>query len=193
MFLDRDGVLNRAVVRNGKPYPPDAISEFEILPGVHEALDLFKSMGFLTVVVTNQPDVRTGKQSQERVEEFHSLLRGELPIDDIRVCYHIDEDNCDCRKPKPGMLLDAARDLGIDFGKSIMIGDRWRDIKAGLAVGCQNFLIDYCYSENVRLLNCEFRTVGSLLEAAELIHEQNQYTRPRTSDPSRRIRNMQRQ
>ncbi len=170
-FLDRDGVLNRAFVRNGKPYPPQTMAEFEILPGVCEALEILKGLGFLTVVVTNQPDVRTGKQTLERVESFHTILREALPIDDIRVCYHVDEDGCDCRKPKAGMLLDAARDYQIACEQSVMIGDRWRDIMAGETAGCQNFLIDNGYSEGIGFYRCRFRKVSNLLEAAAIIAE----------------------
>ena len=169
VFLDRDGVLNRAFVRDGKPYPPYEIDEFEILPGVRDALELFKAMGYLTVVVTNQPDIKTGKQTSGKIESFHRVLTQQLPIDDIRMCCHTDDDNCYCRKPKPGMLLAAAEDLKIDCQRSVMVGDRWRDVKAGAAAGCQNFLIDYGYAETIDLDEYQFQKVTDLLEAARLI------------------------
>ena len=104
VFLNRDGVLNRAIVRAGKPYPPDSAAAMEILPGVREGLVALKRAGFLLIVVTNQPDVAKGVQSREAVEAIHARLRSKLPLDDILVCYHRDEDKCGCRKPAPRLL-----------------------------------------------------------------------------------------
>ena len=142
VFLDRDGVLNRALERAGKPYPPRTPEELEILPGVPEALALLKARGFLLIVVTNQPDVARGTQRREIVEAIHQRLREVVPVDDIRICYHDDDDLCDCRKPKPGLLVSAANDWGIDLAASFMVGDRWRDIEAGQRAGCTTILID---------------------------------------------------
>jgi D-glycero-D-manno-heptose 1,7-bisphosphate phosphatase len=147
VFLDRDGIINQSIVRDGKPYPPGSAAELEILAGVRDALVSLRNAGFLNIVVTNQPDVATGKQKIEIIEAMHRRLRLELALDDIKVCYHTDADGCDCRKPKPGMLLQAAREFGIDLGQSFMVGDRWRDIAAGQASGCTNFFIDYGYRE----------------------------------------------
>ena len=147
VFVDRDGTLNRAVVVDGKPYPPSTIGEFELLPGVREGLVSLKAAGYLVVVVTNQPDVATGRQSSEVVDAMHTKLRSKLPIDDIRVCFHTDEDGCGCRKPLPGMLLAAADELGIDLSSSYMVGDRWRDIEAGQAAGCRTIFIRSGYTE----------------------------------------------
>ena len=147
VFLDRDGVINASLVRDGKPYPPAGLEEFRILPGVAEAIRSLHEAGFVVVVVTNQPDVPTGIQTREVVEAIHSSLVNELLIDEFRVCYHTDADNCACRKPKAGMLLEAAHDLGIDLTQSFMVGDRWRDIEAGKAADCYTFFIDYGYEE----------------------------------------------
>lgn len=148
VFLDRDGVINRAVVRDGKPYPPDSVAELEILPGVPQALAALRAAGFLNVVVTNQPDVATGKQRREVVEAMHARLARELAVDAIKVCYHAAADGCACRKPKPGMLLEAASDHGIDLATSYLVGDRWRDVAAGQAAGCRAaYFIDYGYRE----------------------------------------------
>lgn len=147
VFLDRDGVLNRAVVRQGKPYPPAGLDELEIVPDVPEALAILKAEGFLLLVVTNQPDVARGTQQRSVVESIHEALRAELPIDDFFVCYHDDGDNCACRKPKPGLLLQAAEKYGLDLRSCYLIGDRWRDIEAGHAVGCNTIWIDRGYSE----------------------------------------------
>ncbi len=147
VFLDRDGVLNRNVVRNGRPYAPSRVDDFVILPGVPAAVGALREAGYLAIVVTNQPDVGSGLQSREVVEAMHARLQREVPIDDLEVCYHIDNDNCGCRKPKPGMLLRAAGLHGIVLSRSWMIGDRWRDIDAGQAAGCRTVFVDYGYEE----------------------------------------------
>jgi len=147
VFLDRDGVVNRALVRRGKPYPPVTAEGVEILPGAAAALRRLKAAGYLLVVVTNQPDVARGAQSRSEVDAIHARLASELPIDDFRVCCHDDGDACSCRKPKPGLILDAARDHDVDVGASVMVGDRWRDIEAGRRAGCATVFLDYGYQE----------------------------------------------
>jgi len=146
-FLDRDGVLNRALIRDGRLYSPSGLHEVEIPPGVPEACERLRHDGFLLVVVTNQPEVARGHLARRAVEEINDFLRKRIRLDDVRVCYHDDEDGCDCRKPKPGMLLAAARDWGIDLGRSFMIGDRWRDIEAGRRAGCRTVFIKRGYAE----------------------------------------------
>ncbi len=167
VFLDRDGVLNRALVRDGKPYPPRSVDEVEILPGAPEALERLQAAGFLTVVVTNQPDVASGKQRREVVEAINAHLRAHLPIDAVKICYHLDEHRCECRKPKPGMLLQAASELRIDLAQSYLIGDRWRDIAAAQAAGCKAYFIDWGYLE--KRPDEPYVAVKSLEEAADLI------------------------
>lgn len=148
VFLDRDGVINRSLVRDGKPYAPTQISEFELLPGVPAALSLLRQNGFLNIVVTNQPDISTGKQKREDLDALHARLQKELAIDAFKVCCHVDAEGCACRKPKPGLLLEAAQEWGIDLGASYMVGDRWRDVAAGQHAGCKtSFFIDYGYAE----------------------------------------------
>ena len=150
VFLDRDGVLNRAFVRAGKPYPPQTLDEFEILPGVEAAARLLKGEGFALVVATNQPDVAKGTQRREVVEAMHDRLRSQLPLDAIKVCWCIEGPGCTCYKPKPGMLLDAAGEFDLDLKRSFMVGDRWRDVGAGRNAGCFTILIDRGYDEPVR-------------------------------------------
>jgi D-glycero-D-manno-heptose 1,7-bisphosphate phosphatase len=167
VFLDRDGVLNKPIVRDGKPYPPRSLEEVSIPPGTKEALERLRAAGFLNVVVTNQPDVGAGKQPRQVVDAINEHLRATLPIDGIKVCYHIEADDCSCRKPKPGMLVEAARELGIDLGRSSLVGDRWRDVAAAQEAGCRAYFIDYAYSE--KRPSPPYITVGSLSEAAGLI------------------------
>ncbi len=148
VFLDRDGVINRARVRDGKPYPPASLDELDILPGVGDAMRRLHAADFQLVVVTNQPDVARGTQRRETVEAMHAKLRESgLPIDAFYVCYHDGPANCACRKPRPGMLTAASADLRIDLECSYLVGDRWRDIEAGQRAGCTAFFLDYGYDE----------------------------------------------
>jgi D-glycero-D-manno-heptose 1,7-bisphosphate phosphatase len=166
VFLDRDGTINAAVVRDGKPYPPASLDELVILPGADRAIAALRTAGFRTIVATNQPDVALGKQRREVVEAINAALRARLAIDDVRVCYHAEPDGCACRKPKPGLLLDAARDWQIDLARSFMVGDRWRDVDAGRAAGCRTILIESGYAE--RRSEPDF-SVSSLAEACTII------------------------
>ena len=167
VFLDRDGVINRAVVRDGKPYPPHGLSGLEILPGVEEALQALHHAGWLLIVITNQPDVARGTASRADVEAINHALQQGLPIDEFRTCYHDSHDGCDCRKPLPGALLAAARSHGIDLASSYMVGDRWRDTEAGERAGCKTIFIDYGYNE--KQPETFTHRVGNLREAADII------------------------
>jgi D-glycero-D-manno-heptose 1,7-bisphosphate phosphatase len=165
VFLDRDGVLNRAIVRNGKPYPPPSVEAVEIPPDVAGSLARLKAAGYRLVVVTNQPDVAKGTQTRAGVEAINAALAAQLPLDEFRVCYHQDADQCECRKPKPGLLLQLPMH---DLGRSVMVGDRWRDIEAGQRAGVRaTILIDNHSGEP-----CDVEPsarVESLGEAAEWI------------------------
>lgn len=167
VFLDRDGVINRAVVRDGKPYPPANLAELEILPGVAEALGALHKAAFMLIVVTNQPDVARGTTPMAVVEEINNHLVSCLPIDEFRTCYHDSGDGCDCRKPLPGAIITAAGKHGIDLGESYMVGDRWRDIEAGQRAGCKTIFIDYGYQEK-QPESVNYR-VRSLKEASKII------------------------
>jgi D-glycero-D-manno-heptose 1,7-bisphosphate phosphatase len=167
VFLDRDGVLNRAVVRDGKPYPPSSISDLRLLPGVREACRMLREAGFALILITNQPDIARGTANAGEVGEMHSRIRRFLQLDDVRVCPHDDDARCDCRKPKPGLLLEAAQTWDIDLGSSFVVGDRWRDVEAGQRAGCRTIFVDYGYQE--RQPDGPFQRVRSLLEAANWI------------------------
>jgi D-glycero-D-manno-heptose 1,7-bisphosphate phosphatase len=172
VFLDRDGVINKAIVKNGKPYPPSKLEDVVFPLGTLEAINSIRSSGYLVIVVTNQPDVAKGIQNRETIEAIHDVIRQQLQVDDIKVCYHVDEDNCCCRKPKPGMILDAAKEYTIDLKRSYMIGDRWRDIEAGKAAGCKTILVHPEFAYNEMQAQGMITTVGSLYEAATVILSQ---------------------
>ncbi len=167
VFLDRDGVINRALIRNGRPYPPASVAELEVLPGVLSALSRLRAAGYRLVVVTNQPDVARGKTTRGAVEALHAVLQAQLPLDEFRVCYHDDWHRCECRKPAPGLLLAAARESGLDLSASFIIGDRWRDIEAGRRAGCHTIFIDYGYSE--KQPTAPDARVKSLAEGVEVV------------------------
>ena len=147
VFLDRDGVLNEIELRGGTPHPPAGVEQLRLLPGVVEACYRLRELGFALVVVTNQPDIARGKQTRDEVDRMHDVLRARLPLDEIVVCPHDDADDCPCRKPRPGMILDAATRLDLDPGESVCIGDRWRDVEAGKRAGVMAIFVERGYGE----------------------------------------------
>lgn len=169
VFLDRDGVLNRAAVKDGKPYPPAGVDAVEIPPGVVEAVQRLKDASFVLIVVSNQPDVARGATPKATVEEINEYLAKRMPIDRFIMCYHDSGDGCDCRKPAPGMLISGAQEFDIDLASSYMIGDRWKDIEAGQSAGCRTIFIDNGYAER-QPESPDFRA-RSLAEAASIIIE----------------------
>ncbi len=152
VFLDRDGTLNRQIIRDGKPYPPNTLAEFELFPGVPEACAALAAAGYLLVVATNQPDIGRGTQSASVVASMHSRLFSLVPsIDHIEICsapgQGVPHPSDYRRKPAPGMLLDAALLLDLDLSRSWMVGDRWRDIDCGKRAGVRTVFIDFGYDE----------------------------------------------
>jgi D-glycero-D-manno-heptose 1,7-bisphosphate phosphatase len=168
VFLDRDGVLTLALVRDGKAYAPTTPGEMEIDADAPAALARLKAAGFLLVVITNQPDVARGITRREDVECMHAILRAALPLDAFFVCFHDNQDMCACRKPQPGLLLEAAAAHAIDLARSFMVGDRWRDVEAGAAAGCRTVWIDRGYTEQAPA-NVPDARVDSLRAAADWI------------------------
>jgi D-glycero-D-manno-heptose 1,7-bisphosphate phosphatase len=173
VFLDRDGVLNKPVVRDGKPYPPKCMAELEIINGVKEGVQQLKACGFILILVTNQPDVARGTTSAELVSEMNSFLQRKLILDDVYCCMHDSTDNCTCRKPKPGMIISAAEKWNIDLSLSYIIGDRWRDIETGKNAGIKTVLIDYQYDE--KYVEPDF-VCSSFMEAVERINSNEHYS-----------------
>jgi D-glycero-D-manno-heptose 1,7-bisphosphate phosphatase len=170
VFLDRDGVLNEVELRDGTPHPPAGVEQLRLLPGVVEACYRLRQLGFALVVVTNQPDIARGKQTLDEVDRMHDALRARLPLDDIVVCAHDDVDDCPCRKPRPGMILDAAARLHLDLGESVCVGDRWRDVEAGKRAGVMAIFVDRGYGER-RPTDAD-AVVTSLPAAVEVIESQ---------------------
>jgi len=173
VFLDRDGVLNPPVIRDGLPFPPTTVEEFEVYPEVADGCARLKAAGFILVVVTNQPDVGRGTQDRKAVDAMHAKLCVGVPsLDAIEVCYHAGSkygDPCVCRKPKPGMLLRAATKHDIDLKRSFLVGDRWRDVDCAHAAGCRAVFIDHGYREPLRE-KPEF-TVTTFGEAVAIISQ----------------------
>ena len=147
VFLDRDGVLNRSRLIDDVPRPPASAEELELLPGVEAACRRLGGAGLMLIVVTNQPDIARGTQTEAEVDAINRRLAELLPLDEIRVCPHDDADRCACRKPAPGMLVEAARTHGIELERSVMVGDRWRDVEAGRRAGCKTVFVDRGYDE----------------------------------------------
>ena len=170
VFLDRDGVITKALVREGKPYAPTDLSQLELAQEASKALLRLKQRGFLLIVVTNQPDVARGLTRLEMVAAMHEKLATQVPVDDFFVCYHDDADCCACRKPSPGLLLQAAEKHGIDLERSFMIGDRWRDVEAGQRAGCRTIMLDRGYRERQPAQAPNLRA-SSLTEAIDWILE----------------------
>jgi len=163
VFLDRDGVLTEVTVRDGHPYPPQSLTDLTIYPDVRDSLIRLKEAGFALVVVTNQPDVARGTQTRDVVDAMHAHLLATLPLDECRVCYHDDADGCACRKPRPGLLTAAPHH---DLPRSVIVGDRWRDVDAGRNAGCRTVFIDRGYAEPSSAPDVR---VGSLTEAVDWI------------------------
>jgi D-glycero-D-manno-heptose 1,7-bisphosphate phosphatase len=141
VFLDRDGGLNETTVLNGKPDWPLDLREVVITPGTLAALEALKREEFLVIVVTNQPDVARGKASRADIDKVNAQLSATLPLDAIEAWEHDDNAQCDCGKPKPGMILRARDKFYLELGSSFIVGDRWRDTEAGRRASCRTALI----------------------------------------------------
>jgi D-glycero-D-manno-heptose 1,7-bisphosphate phosphatase len=147
VFLDRDGVLNEAILRDGKAFSPSTIEEMTVVEDALPALNALRTNGFRLIVVTNQPDIARGNLSRKHLDAMNAHLRCLLPLDAVEVCAHDNDDLCDCRKPAPGLLLKAAERDGIDLTESFLVGDRWSDIEAGHRAGCRTVLIGNGYGD----------------------------------------------
>lgn len=171
-FLDRDGVINKSLIKNNKPLAPRNLKEFKIIKGVKESLIKLKKKGFVNIIITNQPDARKQSLNKKEIYQMHEIILKELSVDDIFVCFHNDKDNCLCRKPKPGLVYLAVKKWKINLKKSFLIGDRWRDIELASFLGMKSFFIDYGYQEKIPK-NYNYK-VKSLKDAINIIYENNE-------------------
>lgn len=165
VFLDRDGVVNKVLIVDGKVYSPRALEYFHWEIGIQDAIRKLKDMRFMVIVVTNQPDIARGNMSQYSLDAMTNKIYSTLSVDAVLVCPHDDRDECTCRKPKAGMILEAIKKWDIDCQSSFVIGDSWKDMVAGQAAGCTTILLDRFYNQETE---CDHK-VGSLEEAANLI------------------------
>ena len=168
VFFDRDGVLNEADVRNGKPHPPSGARELRIVPDARMAVASVRNAGLYAIAITNQPDVARGSTTRESVEEINELVAAGLRLDGVYSCFHDDADHCDCRKPKAGLLRQAADDFNVDLSGSYMVGDRTKDVECGRAAGCTTVFIDFGYAETPAHVRADV-IAQSLPEAIEAI------------------------
>ena len=154
VFFDRDGVLSQVFFRDGKPVAPLDPKDFKLVPDAESCVKNLSAAGYVLVVVTNQPDVVRGWLAPEALEAMNAMLLrklgGPAGIRSIYICPHDNQDNCSCRKPKPGLLLKGAEEWNIDLGASFMIGDRKVDVDAGKAAGCKTLLIEADYNRGVQ-------------------------------------------
>lgn len=167
VFLDRDGVLNEPIVQDGVPHPPATVNDLVVAPGADAACRTLRRAGLLLIMVTNQPDLARGTTTRAAVEAINDVLRRELGLDDVFMCPHDDADDCQCRKPRPGLLLDAAARWSVRLDASVMVGDRWRDVEAGRQAGCATVLVRRGYEE--RPMTRPDRVVATLGEAVSWI------------------------
>ena len=171
IFLDRDGVINKSIIANGKPYAPLLFEDFVFYEDTKKAIVVIQSLDYKTIIVTNQPEINKGNLNHEELKRMNDRIYNELKIDDIFVCEHTSEEDCDCRKPKPGMILNASKKHNIDLSQSFLIGDRYKDIESAHAAGCNSIFIDRKYSE--KFPNKQIKSVSSFYEAAIFIKGKN--------------------
>ena len=170
VFLDRDGVINKPIIIDGKCYAPRLLKDFKILPKVKSDIKKLKNKGFKVFVITNQPDIGNKLLKKKTLNEMHSLLKAKVPIDKIYFCPHTRNDRCKCRKPKPGMIIKASNDSKIRLKESYVVGDRKTDIDAGLKVGCKTIFVNNNYYE--KKPTKQEKTVKSLHTAVKYILKQ---------------------
>jgi D-glycero-D-manno-heptose 1,7-bisphosphate phosphatase len=184
VFLDRDGVLSVPEFRDGRSFAAKRFADFHLYGDAVDSVRRLKAGGYAVVVVTNQPDVANGLTVRAEVDSMHRHLAATLPVDRIEVCFHGQSEHCACRKPRPGMLLSAAAALGLDLGRSVMVGDRNSDMGAGRAAGCgTTILIDRGYRDETPQ-NAD-HVVVTLSQAADIILAQR-INAGRVQDPASR-------
>jgi len=171
VFLDRDGVINKAITIDGKGYAPRLLKDFKIFPKVKNDVIKLKKRGFKVFVITNQPDIGNKLIKKKTLNEMHSFLKAKVPIDKIYFCPHTKNDRCKCRKPKPGMIIKASNESKIYLKESYVVGDRKIDIDAGLKAGCKTIFVNNNYYE--KKPTKQEKTVKSLHAAVKYILKMN--------------------
>jgi D-glycero-D-manno-heptose 1,7-bisphosphate phosphatase len=169
VFLDRDGVVNANVVIGGRPVAPRRLEDFRLLPGAAAAIRRLRRAGFFVCIATNQPDIGNRLVNPSAVAAMHARLRRMVRLDALLMCPHRQDEGCSCRKPKPGLLLAAAKRHRLDLARSYMIGDRNSDVLAGVAAGCYTIFIHRGCSESRRYLLTADYIARSLSEAAHIV------------------------
>jgi len=151
VFLDRDGVINEVVFHKevNKPSSPWKFEEFEMFLDIKKPLKKLKKLGYYLFIISNQPDISRGFIEEGTTEKINQIIYKKLPIDEIITCPHDDAHNCNCRKPKPGMINILAKKYDIDKTKSFLIGDSWKDIEAGKSAGLKCILLYTPYNKSV--------------------------------------------
>ena len=141
VFIERDGVLNAVRVERHHQIGPLTLEEFKVNEGAAAQLSKLKDSGLLLIATTNQPGLSRGYQNRRELDRMHDLLRRSLPLDDILVCAHDEHDRCPCRKPKPGLLVEASFKWHLDLDHSFVISDKWQDAEAARTVGCTSLML----------------------------------------------------
>ena len=181
VFLDRDGVLAEVIVRDGRAFAPTVLADFRLVPDAAEQVGRLRDAGLICIVFTNQPELASKLLDPGDLERMHRIMLDALPLDDVYVCPHDKSEGCRCHKPATGMLLDAAEKWGIALSRSFVIGDRWRDIGAGIAAGCYSILIGRPYSA---CDDADLR-VDTLAEAVDAVLERLDGAERRVEDAPR--------
>jgi D-glycero-D-manno-heptose 1,7-bisphosphate phosphatase len=141
IFIERDAILNRVRVERQHQVSPLTLEEFHVNVAMAPLLGKLKAEGFLLIATTNQPGLSRGYQSRRELDRMHDLLCRSLPLDDILVCPHDEMDRCPCRKPKPGLLVEAAFKWQLGLDRSFVISDKWQDAEAARIAGCTSLLL----------------------------------------------------
>lgn len=141
IFIERDGILNRAIVTGQNQASPLTLEQFQINDAAIPLLQDLKAAGFVLIATTNQPAVSRGTLSRRELDRMHDQLRKRFPLDDVLLCPHDESDECPCRKPEPGLFTEAAFKWHLDLERSFVISDKWQDARAARAVGCTSLLL----------------------------------------------------
>ena len=169
-FFDRDGILNKSILKKNKPYSPRNLRELRLNLELVEFIKKLKKKNFKIIVITNQPDIKSGKLNKYTLKVINLIIKKKFCIDDIFICIHGKNENCHCRKPKPGMIIKASEKWNINLKKSFFVGDRWKDMQAGEIMGCKTIFIDYDYNETQpKSYSYKFKTIGLMIKKIKKI------------------------